>query len=214
VLRQAVSDQDELICQQGGRINDLDQYSRRNNTIIAGIPETRDKNETSTETTLKDITTLNDKFKDIDIKMSDIDISHRLGRIQTDRPRPIVVRFVWRVVRNEVMYRRRELKGTKIFINDDLSHLNRFMLVNIKTMISANEAVWTRDGTLYHKDNNGKIRAIPHSEYKQWFGLDKLSYYHKPEKGNNAAFMACSVNPSPIYSERFPRGTTNNHEQR
>jgi len=35
MLRQAVSDQDELICQQGGRIHDLDQFSQHSNHDIS-----------------------------------------------------------------------------------------------------------------------------------------------------------------------------------
>jgi len=179
VLRQAVTDQDETISQQGGRINGLDQYSRRNNIIISGIQE--DKTETPMQTTEKIVTILNEKFINLNLHKSDIDISHRLGKIQTDRPRPIIAKFVSRLVRNEVMFRRRELKGTRIFINEDLSHLNRFMLTAVKKTIPDNEAVWTRDGTLHHKTADGKIHVIPYSEYKRLMGMDQLSFYRKPD---------------------------------
>jgi len=179
-LRQAIIDIDKTSWEHGGRINNLDQYSRSNNLVISGIPEDQSQWEKPRETAEKVVKTMNEKLKDLNIKSTDIDICHRLGKIRTEKPRPVIVRFISRMTRNDLMYRRRDLKGTNIYVNEDLSHLNRHMLVNLKRMISQDESVWVKDGTLYHKSGNGRIQKILHGDYAKWMGVDKSVFAKTP----------------------------------
>ena len=179
-LRQAIVDIDKTSWEHGGRINSLDQYSRSNNLVISGIHEDQGQWERPRETAEKVVKTLNEKLKDLNLKNMDIDICHRLGKIRTEKPRPVIVRFISRMTRNDLMYRRRDLKGTNIFVNEDLSHLNRHMLVNLKRMIPRDESMWVKDGTLYHKSANGHIQKILHSDYAKWMGVEKSVFAKIP----------------------------------
>ena len=113
---------EESIRKQGEIIkkleNETEQYSRRNNIKIRGLPDT-DPRETALDSAKKIVQFL--KEKDIaSLSLSDIDIAHRLPNTH-NKNRDIIVRFVSRLVRDEVMSQRRKLKNTGVFINEDLT---------------------------------------------------------------------------------------------
>ena len=76
--------------------DDLEQYSKRDNIIINGIPET--ENEVTNETVIN-------LAKDLGVQITsqDISTSHRLGKPRNDKIRPIVAKFVRRDVRTNIL---------------------------------------------------------------------------------------------------------------
>ena len=116
------------------------------------------------------IKTSNDKIKGLGMVVKDIDMCHRLGR-PGDRARPIIVRYISRMDRNTLLKRRRELKGTHIYVNEDLTKLNRLVLGYARRQLAENESVWTREGKLFYKSNTGNIRCIHFHEYADWTGF-------------------------------------------
>ena len=74
-------------------INELEQYSRKNNVVISGIPEHESESPAGLVIELG-------RILDVDIRSNDIDAAHRFGRANNRRPRPILVRFVTRVTRD------------------------------------------------------------------------------------------------------------------
>ena len=75
------------------KINDLEQYGRRNNLRINGIPERGDVDETAEMTTRKVAETLNGVILDLNLARCDFDIAHRLGSKRWGGCRPIIVKF-------------------------------------------------------------------------------------------------------------------------
>ena len=75
------------------KIDDLEQYGRRENMRIYGIPESTDSvDDDGEKVILKMAEDLN-----IELKDSDIQRAHRLGRKRINpnsRPRPIIITFV------------------------------------------------------------------------------------------------------------------------
>ncbi|CAH1272871.1 Hypp4982 [Branchiostoma lanceolatum] len=73
------------------KVDNLEQYSRRNCVIISGIPES--PGERSTDNSV--LSVANDKLKcDPQLTINDIDRSHRLGKPRGDgKPRPIIAKF-------------------------------------------------------------------------------------------------------------------------
>ena len=61
-----------------GRANELEQYSRRNNVRIWGIPEV-EENEDASDTADVVVKKLNETMG-VNLNRYDIDIAHRLGR--------------------------------------------------------------------------------------------------------------------------------------
>lgn len=100
------------------KINDMENYSRRDNIEIAGVKE-------NTDESVKDICKA--IFRDKIGISHDIDIvrCHRLGNqtksSSNKKPRKIIVRFGRFQDKEEIMKKKRLLKGTGIFLSDNLS---------------------------------------------------------------------------------------------
>lgn len=84
------------------RLTDAEQYSRINNVEIHGIPQTGNEN-------VSEIVQNVGKALDVPISEVDIDVCHRLGKTTDRRSPAIIVRFVRRVVKDELL-RRRKIK--------------------------------------------------------------------------------------------------------
>ena len=95
----------------------LEDRSRRNNLRIDGIQESERENWDITE---KKVLTL---FKDqLEIDESiEIDRGHRVGYINPNKPRTIVLRCLRYELKEEMKRCAKKLKGTGIYINDDFS---------------------------------------------------------------------------------------------
>lgn len=113
----------EEIQSSNNKIKDLEQkanlqedYSRRKNVRISGMEE-RSGNETWEQTAAAVVTLFEDKMQ---LPGLVLERAHRVGPRRDDRPRPIVARFSRYCDREAVMRSARKLKGTKIFVNEDL----------------------------------------------------------------------------------------------
>ena len=99
------------------RCDDLEQYSRRNTVRIRGVAEAQNEN---TDCVVKELAT-----RKLSIQISDSDVvrSHRVGKRAEDRstPRDIIARFTTHNTKSSVMRFARKLKGTHVFINEDLT---------------------------------------------------------------------------------------------
>ena len=92
---------------------ELEQYSRQANVRVFGVPAEREEN---TKQVMMKI--LNSVMK-VEINNSDIVAVHRLlGK--PGKPRPIIVRFINKDLKHEVIRERKRLSGHKIGMQDDL----------------------------------------------------------------------------------------------
>ncbi len=94
----------------------LEGQSRRNNLVIDGIIETPGETWTEAEEKVKKIFA-----EKLQLQRSiEVERAHRTGKpLMGERPRPIVVQFLTHKDRSAVLQRAKNLKGTKIFINED-----------------------------------------------------------------------------------------------
>ncbi|PSN52762.1 hypothetical protein C0J52_07490 [Blattella germanica] len=83
------------------QMQDLQQYSRRGNIVINGIPETSNENVYDVLDNVADII----QAKDLN---NSISVAHRLPTRMKGKERPIVVRFAFRHSRNEWIRRFKE----------------------------------------------------------------------------------------------------------
>jgi hypothetical protein len=92
-------------------------------------------------------------FKDAGVELvkEDIAVAHRAGGGGRG-PKPILVKFVSRRKRNEVMRAKKNLKGKEnyknVFINDDITPLRARLLGYVKRM-EVVERAWTVDGRIH-----------------------------------------------------------------
>ena len=143
------------------KLNEEEQYSRRNCLRLYGIPE-KDQEDT-------DAVMINLANKDlgVNLNLADIDRSHRVGAPRhrpADKkkpPRPIIVKFSTYRARNLVIKNRKRLKGKHIGIEEDLTATNRILLQKAKDEVNNNNnvtAAWSTDGkiTVLVKATNGR----------------------------------------------------------
>lgn len=98
------------------RMNYQEDYSRRNNIRISGVQELN--SEQTWEQTAAVVTSLlQDKLQLPDLEL---ERAHRVGQHRDGRPRPIVARFSRFCDREAVMRSARKLRGTNVYLNDDL----------------------------------------------------------------------------------------------
>lgn len=135
------------------RINDLEQYTRRNSVRIYGIDDQNNR-ETPAETTSKIIQMFNNNLE-IQVKEYDIDIAHRLGPFKSDANRPNICKFLSRTLRTEVIRARRKLKGTRIIIKDDLTLKNQKLLQEAAAVGNVQSA-WSDNGRIIVLLETGK----------------------------------------------------------
>lgn len=98
------------------RVNHQEDYSRRKNVRISGMEE-RDDSETWEQTAAAVTSVLEDKMQ---LSGLVVERAHRVGVHREGKPRPVVARFLRYCDREAVLRNGRKLKGTNIFVNEDL----------------------------------------------------------------------------------------------
>ena len=138
-------------------LNDLEQYSRRNNVRIFGVLDNkREETIHETETIVRDL--LRRKLN-LNFGPEDFDICHRVGKFTPGANRAIIVKFLYRKSKILTIANRRKLKGSGITISEDLTHKNLQRLQKVKSM-SFIEECWTRDGKIFGKDSKNRVKEI------------------------------------------------------
>lgn len=143
-----------------------EQYSRRNCLRFHGIPE--DVNE-NTDKVVRQV--VKEKLG-IDLAATDIDRSHRITPRQATpgdgKPRVIIMKFARYNVRQLIYSNRAKLKGTKIFIHEDLTS-HRQSLVNVANRSPQVLKVYTTDG---------RVKALKKSTNK-WVNITSVNQIDK-----------------------------------
>lgn len=144
------------------RTDELEQYQRRNNLRVFGIPEA-DGEDTDK--------LLVDMFKErlgVDISPDRLDRSHRVGEGKkrrsedgAERHRPIIVRFTSYRDRRIVFMAKRKLKATGITIREDLTSARVDLLKKATEKFGRGKA-WTLDGKVMWVDDRGRRGMAVH----------------------------------------------------
>lgn len=145
------------------RIDELENYSRRNCLEIQGVPEEENEN-------VAEIIKSVGKALNVTIKDEMIDACHRIGRRNDrERPRGIIVKFVRRMDKEQLMYRRKEKKrdfstrhlnlptDLPIYLNDSLSPTKRKLLGQARLIKreKAYKYLWLRNGHILLRKQEG-----------------------------------------------------------
>ena len=145
------------------QVNELRQYSRRTNLLIHGVPE--EENTTTIEDTDVKATNIFHNQLDLanDIIRKDISRSHRLGKRQNGKTRPIIVRFTSYRAKKLVFDAKKKLKNTGISVTENLSP-ERYELYKKCMNSFGKENCWTLDGRinclLAEQDQNGRRKLL------------------------------------------------------
>ena len=98
------------------RVRVIEDFNRRNNLIVDGLPEAKQENSEILQKKL--VSTFESKFE----VSPDIVAVHRLGSRTdlSDGPRPIIVKFKDLEQRQICLHSAPKLKGTNLFLRDDV----------------------------------------------------------------------------------------------
>lgn len=129
------------------QLNDFENYQRKENLRIIGIPES--KTEVS-----KTVVTEFFQKRDFKVKEADIHIAHRVGKKDGTRPRAMIVRLFDRNKRDSVIKERRKLKGSGITIAEDVSAMTMKTLMRVQRSDGIDNA-WIWNGKIFarHRSN-------------------------------------------------------------
>ena len=137
-------------------LDSLEQYTRKYNVEIHGIPEKRNEN-------FKDVITSLASKLDVDIHSHDIDIVHRLNR-NPPATKPIIVRFSSHSKKQEFYQAQVKLheadfssilpgegSARSIFINENLIARRKELLAKVSRLKKQKSyhRVWTIDGKIF-----------------------------------------------------------------
>ena len=169
------------------KVDELEQYGRRQNLEIVGVPEKEDEN---TNAIVLEVA----KMLDVNIMSSHISTSHRLPKKKASSRNnscssPIIVRFTSRDIRNQIYANRKKARfvdlknfsvsDTKnIFVNENLTPTRKQLFWKTKQEVKNNswKYIWTHNGNVFvKKDDNASITAIK-NELDLNLIKNKLSY--------------------------------------
>ena len=184
-LKQQVKERDAAIASLRAKVDDLEQYTRRNSVRIMGIPET--SNEDADKITIAIA-----KKIGAEIDIDQIDRSHRVGLKKDGGARPIIVKFTSYRAKAELTSNRRKLATVsadklfpslnwplrpagwnkdrpfvhRVFINDDLTKARAAAAARARSLKKAGKIkdVWLRGGTVCVKCNDDKILSVTNIE--------------------------------------------------
>lgn len=139
------------------KIDEMEQYSRNANVEILGVPET------PSEMVETIVGVIGQKLQ-VNIVKTDIEVAHRIPTNSTQYPKPIVVKFKDRKVRDLVIEKARKTKlkakdlldtfpETAVFVNEHLTAERKKLMASarVKKTEMNYKYLWTRSGQIYIK---------------------------------------------------------------
>ncbi|XP_026289139.2 protein unc-13 homolog C-like [Frankliniella occidentalis] len=165
-LSKDISQKDKKIEELEGRLEEHEQYSRRNNLRIFGVTESPKENT-------DDLVVKVAKKINVDIDVSQIDRSHRIGKPGSN-PRPIIVKFIGYGPRQAMFRAKKALKGSGITIREDLTK-QRLDLLKGAAEVYFEKNVWSHDGVIMVKIGDHRPFRLKRSSE-----LDSLMEKHEP----------------------------------
>lgn len=182
LLRTRCSKLENKVISLESSINHVEQYGRRNNIVISGIPDDiiDDDLENTVSKIMKDV--------DVQIESKDIEACHRIGKTdQRTGSKKTIVRFVNRKYCKKALLNRKNFRlidteakynfsrNNKIFINENLTKANETIAYCGRKLKRANliHSCYVREGVVY-------IKNTEHSKPTKAHHINIL-YDHFPE---------------------------------
>jgi len=181
-----------VVQQHSVQIEALENYTRVDNIIVHGLPESfattassarndvGDRADPTQEQQLQpqkeDIFATEKIFTEfcrnklhIAVSPSDISICHRLPSRNTTAPRPVIVRFANRKMKSRILAQRNELKGSNIYMNEHLTKRTSDMFAKARKLVKDRVLLgaWTTNGRLTIKVQDGervRTKTINHPD--------------------------------------------------
>ena len=162
-LRAEIEGQKERFMLNEKRHNDLEQHSRKQNLRVFGVPEPQGEEKETGKDCIEKVAQIFKEKVGVPIGVEHIEVAHRTGSLAAaranKRSRPIIVRFLSRKDRETVLVNRKNLKGKKVSIGEDLTITNLKVLKRLEEH-SGTMSSWSVRGNLFAKLKNGVVVKV------------------------------------------------------
>lgn len=157
-LKTELEEHRKIIKKLEQKSDDAEQYSRRNIVRIFGIKEEHQENVQETV-----ISTIN-RHLHLQISPDVIDNCHRTGEKTASKHRPIILKFIGYKQKQELLFKRKHLKGTGITIQEDLTRERLKLLKLAKSAFGVKNA-WTIRGNVIVNSDTGKRKIRTEEDF-------------------------------------------------
>ena len=138
-------------------VSDMNQYNRRLNAMVGGIPKTENENVEDK------VVELFNAMEGVSIEKSDISIAHRMPESSPTNPPDIIVRFMTRKKQKLVYENRKNVSNIprsrlsypanpkRVFISENLSKMNNEIFYNARQLKKQGiiKYAWTKHGKVH-----------------------------------------------------------------
>lgn len=138
--------------------DDIDQYSRGSNILIHGVPSP--PGNAPEPNLAMDMTNLLNTHLNVSISLADVNLIHRLPRTNTaasasgrPKPPPIIIQFINKQIRNQILANRKLLKGKGFSITEQLTSRKATLLRKASELVTASKllSAWSHEGKVLVK---------------------------------------------------------------
>jgi len=150
-------------------VDEQDQYSRNCNILVHGLPQVTPRDQPETDLQDRVIHNLN-TYLGTTLAADDIGAIHRLAARtatggQRDKPLPVIVQFVSRKTRNDVLSRRKLLKSKPIVLTEQLTATRSALLRKAQELATSRKitAAWSHEGRILIKTLSGRTMPFTSS---------------------------------------------------
>lgn len=193
----------EKIEKQDNRINKLESGTRKKNVIVYGMQE--ENNEHINDLKEKINWLLNNKME-LDIKREEIDDFFRLGKkTEEKKNRPIIIKMISNWRKTEIMMNKKKLRGTRIFIENDMSEEEmtekKNMIAEMRELKSKGHEAYIKGKSLIvNMDKDKKNEdVIIHSGNNENEGLEIMEEQASSSQANNTIYQKPMGTPGKRY---------------
>jgi hypothetical protein len=114
------------------------------------------------------VTLCNEKLG-VAVNVKDIDRAHHIRTENAGKPRAIIVKFKDYNSKMAVCKQRKDLKGSKFYINEDLTKINIKLFYVGRNNVSQIKSIWPSDGKLLARGEDDKIVRIRSAKDFEYF---------------------------------------------
>ena len=184
-LQDAWSRADARMERHTTRLDDQDQYGKKNSLIINKLEDIPAKTYglAFSKYVLNKLQQLLPSIAD-KIRIEDIDVSHPLPNTKKNKTR-VIVKFVRRDIKNLVFFAKRELKNCplKVTITEHLSQYNLWLLEKAREMVPFRDT-WTSQCVVYALVHGKKVSIKGTNDLD--FIYDKINNYSKTSNASSS----------------------------
>jgi galactitol-specific phosphotransferase system IIB component len=178
-MEKLLQEKDKKIEELETRIDNFEQYTRKEDIIITGLKikktyadKTKERNaeEIDTkrvnETEVQTLAFLNSENIEMNVKEEEIAACHTLGPVLPDGTQKVIVRFVNRKSKVKVLLRAKDVRGVlrekKVFINEHLTKKNGAIAKRARELRKGGKIANTfvRDCKIFVKDLSGETFIV------------------------------------------------------